>query len=126
MVRIGFLKTHRAWEDWLGIALGVLIGFSPWLGGQSDNELITWNAIAVGLTLLLLASFELDFHNRGGEVLEAACGAWLIASPFVLGYAGAGSLRLWQFALGAVVVLLATLEFVQDSRPGTGPMAGKG
>ena len=126
MASIKFVHAHRTWEDWLGIALGVVIGVSPWLAGQTDNQVVMWNAMAVGLAVLVLASFELDIHNRGGEIAEAACGLWLIASPFALAYAGAGQLRYWHFALGAIVVVLAVLEFVQDSTPTTGPTAKPG
>jgi hypothetical protein len=41
-------------------------------------------------------------------------GLWLIASPFIFGYAEAGALRYWHFVLGAAVVLLAMLELRQD------------
>jgi hypothetical protein len=63
--------------------------------------------------LVLGASEFLDLH-RWEEGLEAACGLWLIASPFIFGYAGAGSLRYWHFVLGAAVLLLAALELRQD------------
>jgi hypothetical protein len=39
---------------------------------------------------------------------------WLIASPFIFGYADAGTLRYWHFILGIAVVLLAVLELRQD------------
>jgi len=42
------------------------------------------------------------------------CGLWLIASPFVFGYADAGTLRYWHVVLGIAVVLLAVLELRQD------------
>ena len=37
MVDIRHFNTHRTWEDWFGIVLGVLIGLSPWLAGQTDK-----------------------------------------------------------------------------------------
>ena len=52
--------------------------------------------------------------RRWEEGLETACGLWLIASPFIFGYADAGTLRYWHFVLGAAVVLLAVLELRQD------------
>ena len=48
------------------------------------------------------------------EVAEIVLGAWLIALPFIHGYAGAGALRYWHFALGGIVVLLALHELWQD------------
>jgi hypothetical protein len=52
--------------------------------------------------------FELE------EVLEIVAGVWPIALPFILGYAGAGGLRYWHFALGGIVVLLALQELWPD------------
>jgi hypothetical protein len=52
--------------------------------------------------------------TRWEESLEAVCGLWLIAPPFIFGYADAGTVRYWHFALGIAVVLLAVLELRQD------------
>jgi SPW repeat len=64
--------------------------------------------------VLALGASEVVDLRRWEESLEAACGLWLIASPFTFGYADAGSLRFWHFALGNAVVLLAALELRQD------------
>lgn len=32
-----FFKTHRSWEDWVGMLIGVLIGISPWLAEQQSD-----------------------------------------------------------------------------------------
>jgi len=108
------LNVHRTWEDWAGMVLGVLIGLSPWLAGQQDSQVVMWNAVIVGALVVALAALELVGVQRWEETGEIACGLWLIASPFVFGYAGAGALRYWHFALGVIVVLLAAVELWQD------------
>lgn len=113
MAGIRFFNVHRSWEDWLGMALGVLIGLSPWIVGQSDQGPML-NAIAVGAAVLLLAETELVDLHRWEESLELLCGLWLVASPFVFGYAAAGELAAWHFTLGGLVVLLAAVELWQD------------
>jgi O-antigen/teichoic acid export membrane protein len=110
----GIFNVHRTWEDWLGIVLGVLIGLSPWLAGQQDDAVIAWNAVIVGALVLALFALELSGLQRWEEVLEIACGLWLIASPFIFGYSDAGALRHWHFVLGAIVALLAAWELWQD------------
>jgi hypothetical protein len=109
-----FFKTHHTWEDGLGIVLGVLIGLAPWLAGQTESLGTIYNAALVGVLVLALASLELVDLRRWEEIAETVCGLWLIASPFVLGYAAAGALRYWHLALGAMVVLLAAAELWQD------------
>ncbi len=64
--------------------------------------------------MLVLAELELVGLQRWQEFADIACGVWLIASPFIFGYAGGGPLRLWHYALGALVVLLAAFELWQD------------
>ena len=114
MVRAAFLKEHRTWEDWVGIGLGILIGMTPWFAAETQNQAVVVNAMAVGLVVLVLAAFEFVDLRRWEEVGEFACGSWLVASPFVYGYASVGQLRFWHFALGMVVILLAAFELWQD------------
>ncbi len=114
MAGIRIFDVHRTWEDWTGILLGVLIGLSPWLVGQQDDQPAMWNAMLVGVLVLSLAAVELVDLHRWEEVGEIACGVWLSASPYIFGYADAGMLRYWHFGLGTVVVLLAVTELWQD------------
>ena len=116
MAGIRLFNVHRTWEDWLGMLLGVAIGLSPWLAGEHDHQAANFNAAAVGILVLALAMFELVDLHRSEETGEIALGLWLIASPFVFGYAETGTLMFWHFALGAIVVVLAVLELWQDWR----------
>ena len=113
MAGIRFFNVHRAWEDWFGMALGVLIGLSPWIAGRPEGELPMLNAIAVGAAVLLLAESELVDLHRWEESLALLCGVWLIASPFAFGYAEA-ELATWHFTLGGIVTVLAAVELWQD------------
>ena len=109
-------NVHRTWEDWVSMLAGVLIGFSPWLAGQQQDQIVNWNAVLTGALVLGLAQLEYVSLQRWEEAGEMALGLWLVASPVVLGYAEAGPLRYWHFALGAIVVLFAVLELWQDWR----------
>ncbi len=112
MVRL--FDVHRRWQDWFGIALGVLIALSPWLGGPTDNQVVLWITIAAGIWVVQFAGLQLVDLERSEEAGLLVCGLWLIASPFALGYADSGTLVYWHVVLGAVVVLLAALELWQD------------
>ena len=116
MAGIRLIKVHREWEDWLSMLLGVVIGISPWLAGQQDNLVINWNAFLVGAVVIALGALESIALSRWEEGAEMVAGAWLIASAFIFGYAGAGPLRYWHCVLGVAVVLLGALELWQDWR----------
>jgi hypothetical protein len=117
MARVRFLQSHNAWEDWLGVALGLLIVPSPWLAGQTDDRAVVLNAALVGVFVLMFAELELVALQRRQELAELALGLWLMASPFVFGYADAGNLRFMHFLLGGLVALLAVLELWQGEKP---------
>lgn len=108
------LNVHRSWEDLISMLIGVLIMISPWMANAVDSQFVVMNAIIVGALVLSLAQMEMIVLRASEEWFELACGLWLTASPFVLGYASSGELRYWHFVLGTLVVLLAVMELWQD------------
>lgn len=116
-----FLRTHRTWEDWCGMLLGVLIALSPWFPTQysrelvdADYSLVILNTFTIGMVVFGLAQLQYVALQRWEEVAEIVLGLWLIASPYILGYSGDGLLRFWHSSLGGLVVLLAALQLWQD------------
>jgi hypothetical protein len=116
-----FFSTHRTWEDWAGMVLGVLIALSPWFPTQAshqladaDRNLVILNTVAIGVLVFGIAQLEYIALQRWEEVAAILLGLWLIASPYVLGYSGDGLLRFWHSSLGGLVVLLAALQLWQD------------
>jgi hypothetical protein len=114
MARPTFLTEHRTWEDLLSMALGAVTVLTAWMVGDGGNQLAAINSAVAGILVLALGGAELVALRRWEEGLEIACGFWLIASPFIFGYAGLGTLRYWNFVLGTAVALLAALELRQD------------
>jgi drug/metabolite transporter (DMT)-like permease len=118
-----FFSTHRSWEDWFGMLLGVLIVVSPWFPLQpthdvmdSERSVMILNTFVVGMLVFGLAQLEYVALQRWEEVAEIAIGLWLIASPLMFGYSGDDFLRAWHATLGGVVVLLGALQLWQDWR----------
>jgi SPW repeat. len=84
-VRHSVLQDHRSWEDWVGMLIGVLIGFSPWLAEQQGDQAVMWNAILVGAVVLVLAQLEYVSLQRWEEIGEIV--RWAMADRFTI--------RLW-------------------------------
>ena len=83
------LPAHRAWEDWLLLALGALIFISPSIADTGYNGLPAASAVIVGLIIIVVAQFEIVAFSRWEEVISyLICGVWLATAPFLLGYAG--------------------------------------
>jgi ABC-type branched-subunit amino acid transport system permease subunit len=116
-----FFNTHRTWEDWLGVLLGVLIVLSPWFPAQTSHEVVgadrsymILNTVTVGIIVFGLAQLEYFALQRWEEVAGIVLGLWLIASPYIFGYSGEGLLRFYHSSLGSLVLLLAALQLWQD------------
>jgi len=115
------LGTHRTWEDWCGMLLGVLIVLSPWFPTQTshdtietDRSFMVLNTFTVGILVLGLAQLEYVALQRWQEVAAIVLGLWLIASPAIFNYAHDGPLLFWHALLGVLVVLLGALQLWQD------------
>lgn len=106
-------RTHKTWQDYLGMTLGIAITLSPWFREEGLAGAVYANAAIVGIALLLLAQFELIRSRRWEELAELACGVWIIISPFAFRYAAHGETRGWHWLLGTIVVALAALEYRQ-------------
>ena len=114
MAGIRLFNVHYGLEDCLSMGLGAVIVLTSWLFNDVSSQTVAANAVIVGVLVLALGASEVVDLRRWEESLEIVCGLWLIASPFVFGYADAGTLRYWHFVLGLAVVLLAVLELRQD------------
>ncbi|MDP1583352.1 MAG: hypothetical protein Q8M18_07990 [Bradyrhizobium sp.] len=118
MSNFRFLDTHRTWEDWCGMLLGLLIVLSPWFptepdhGFNADSGFVILNAFMIGILVFGLAQLEYVALQRWEEVAALLAGLWLIGSPYVLSYSG--TLGIWHVSLGGLVVLLAALQLWQD------------
>ena len=109
-----FLKTHRTWEDAVGLWLGLVIGLSPWFYDEPSVPAVVVNSGGTGLAVLALAQLELIHLRRWEEIAEFACGLWLSASPFIFNYYHQDHLRFWHWVLGGLVSTLALFELWQD------------
>ena len=113
MTKLKFLRSHRAWEDWLGMAIGSVIVLSPWLTKESADPQIVLNAAVAGFAIMMLAELDLVQCRRWAEAGQLVCGAWVATSSFIFGYSGSGALRYWHIVAGLTVVLLGSLELWQ-------------
>jgi hypothetical protein len=96
-------------------ALGVLLLVSPILVQGDMPPPVMFSVLSAGIVILAVSLFEIMMAGRWEEVIQFALGLWLAVSVFVLDYGIAGQLRVWHFVIGALVALMAAIEFWQDS-----------
>lgn len=102
------------WQDWASFALGLWLAMSPWLLDYSHHEAATANAAIVGLMLALGSHFEVSFDDLSMEWLNLVAGLWLVAAPFVLGFAALSEVTANSIAVGSFVTVLAASALSLD------------
>jgi hypothetical protein len=104
------------WQDWTSFVLALWLALSPWLAGYAHHDAATGNAAFCGLALALASHFEASCCEDSGEWINLALGAWLLAAPFALGFAGANVMALNTIGVGILVIGLAAsmLELGKD------------
>ena len=108
------LAPHRAWQDWLLLALGIVICLSPSIADGGYDDLPAMSAVIVGFIIIFVSQLEIVALSRWQEIINLICGAWIATAPLFLEYYG--QLRFWHFGLGSLVVIIAVFEFWQDKQ----------
>jgi uncharacterized membrane protein YgaE (UPF0421/DUF939 family) len=107
------LTTHRSWEDIVSMILGAIVLVVPAVMAGAENTTMVITSGIAGLLVICLAALAMARPQRWQDWAAMLCGLWLIASPYVLGFAG--SLRTLHVVVGIGVCVLALLELWQDS-----------
>jgi SPW repeat len=109
------MDDKRHWRDWANFLLGLWVFGSPWLlehlmvkempGG---GILGMWNVWLVGLGVSIIATVALYAFNAWEEWVNLALGAWLLVSPWALGFSKSRALMWNAVIFGALVLVLAS------------------
>lgn len=100
-------KVVDQFQDWINLVLAVLLFVSPWALGFADQISPSWNAWACGVVIAALAILALVRFAEWEEWIAAALGAWLIISPWILGFAAMSAATWALVILGVVIAALA-------------------
>lgn len=107
---------YRHWQDWADLLLGLAVLASPWLLDFADTAAPMWNAVIVGVAIVLLSSVAIAHLEPWEEWLQVALGLWLIISSWVLDYGLAHKALACHVGLGLLITLLAASELWEESQ----------
>ena len=91
------------WRDSANFVLGLWLIISPWLLQYRDVELAVWNAWILGVIVAIAALAALAKYHEWEEWVSFVFGAWLVVSPWVLGFT-ATIAALWNFVVVGLLV----------------------
>lgn len=102
------MKQWNRWQDWLKVAVGLLVIASPWILGASASNAILWNSLIVGGLLALAGLWALYQPMEAlPEWASVVLGIWLVISPWILGFSATTSAVWYDVIAGAVVAIVA-------------------
>jgi hypothetical protein len=103
------------WRKWATVSVGAYLFIAPWILGASGNKASSVNAWIVG-ACIVAATLRVPVVSgpRAAALIRVGLGAWLLASPLALGFAGSGAA--WSaWIVGALILALAdTLSLAFD------------
>jgi SPW repeat len=112
---LGMRVLIPTWRKWTTVLLGAYLFLTPWIFGASGDEASSANAWIVGICIVA-ATLRVPIVSgpRAAELTKVGLGAWLLALPFALGFAGSGAA--WNaWIVGALILALAdTLSLAFD------------
>jgi SPW repeat len=106
----------KQWEDWSSWALGIWLLLSPYALFFDQERPALENALAVGALIIVAELVELSIFRDWEEWINVVLGAWLAASPWVLGIVS--SAAKWNFVIVGVLVLALALYELREMRSG--------
>lgn len=108
------MKQVKHWQDPVNVLLGVWMILSPWVLGFQDMATPAMNAVVVGLALAAAALGATFVPRAWEEWSEGILGAWMIVSPWVLGFHEVRNAVIATVLTGVVVMVLALWVLATD------------
>lgn len=108
------MKSLKHWQDVTNAILGAWLFVSPWAMGYADATMAMLNALIVGTALLAVALGAIFVPEAWEEWTEGGLALWLVASPWVLGFAGVAMAMITAVLTGGVIAALALWVLMTD------------
>jgi hypothetical protein len=109
------MKPLKHWQDAVNALLGALLVISPWLMGYAEAPMALFNALIVGIALIAASLGAIFVPRAWEEWTELGLGAWLMISPWLLGFAAMEGAMLMAVLTGLAIVVLALWTLMTDS-----------
>jgi hypothetical protein len=92
------------WQDWITLALGVWLFASPWVLGYAGQPAPAWNSWVLGVIVAIVAAVALIQFAEWEEWVNVILGAWVLVSPWIMGFAQNGPAPLWNHVVVGLLV----------------------
>jgi polyferredoxin len=112
------MTTWRRWQDWVVVALGVILFVTPFVFGETAHTVAASTAYVLGAVIALSGVLNAAMREAGGlEIIPAVLAVILFVSPWAFGFTAVTALA-WSAWIVAILVALAvgSLYAMQNRR----------
>jgi hypothetical protein len=102
--------------DVVNLVLGFGLLISPWLLNFTSDMTASRNAWICGLVIALVSIAALSAFAAWEEWVNLILGAWVLVSPWILGFQGTSAAVSIHLAVGALVALIAAVDLWSSHR----------
>jgi hypothetical protein len=102
-------------QDWINLILGICLFLSPWALGFAGEINPAWNAWIVAAAMGAIAVVAISAFAEWEEWVNLVLGLWLIAAPWVLGFA-ANVNAMWTHVVVGVLAAAVSAWALWDYR----------
>jgi hypothetical protein len=114
------LETRSRWQDWINLVLGAWLFLMPFFGYVPMDSAAGMNSVLFGSVIMVISVAVLTKFFSWEEWISFAIGLWLIAAPFLFGFA-TGGLGMWNsIIIGLFIAGDALWGVVSNARKPSG------
>jgi hypothetical protein len=101
------MSKIKHWQDPVNLVIGLWMIAAPWVLAYQAETRPMWNSVVVGVLVAAAAVYAMYQVFAWEEWTNVVLGAWLVVSPWLLGYSGLYAAMLNAVVAGAIVLVLA-------------------
>ena len=95
--------------SWVIVLVGIWQIFAPWIWGYSWRAAAVWSDVVTGIFLTIGALSVVTYRSTWPAWWSIVLGAWLIVSPFALGYSFIPRAQANDIVVGVIVIVLGII-----------------
>jgi VIT1/CCC1 family predicted Fe2+/Mn2+ transporter len=103
------MKNQYIWQDFVSLYLGAWAFLTPWVIGHPAGAAVIASYVIAGFMICIFAIIGLVVFGPWPEWVNIVLGAWMLVSPWLLGFASARSLMWSALLIGAMVMICSGL-----------------
>ena len=114
------MTTWRRWQDWVVVALGVVLFVTPFVFGQTSETVAASAAYALGVLIVLAGLLNAAMREAGGlELIPAVLAVILFVSPWAFDFTAVTALAYSAWIIAILIVIAVGSLFAMQRRPAT-------